>query len=154
MSSPKLNLKKSEICGIGVKKGVQMAFCRCKIVNLNISTIKILGVHFSCNEQLAENMNFVETVNQVEKLLGVWSQRSLPLSGRIVSTTTLALSKIVYVASIVVVPERILNKLESIHKNFIWKGKRTKVRHSSITADYTDGGQKTLTCLPKLKLYS
>ena len=100
-----------------------MAFCGCKIVNLNISTIKILGVHFSYNEQLAENMNFVETVNQVETILGIWCQRSLTLSGRIVSFKALALSKMVYVASLVVVPERILNKLESIHKNFIWKGK-------------------------------
>ena len=70
-------------------------------------------MHFSYNEQLAENI-FVETVNQGEKLLGVWSQRSLTLSGRMVSFKTLALSKIVYVASIVVVPERILNKLEKL----------------------------------------
>ena len=130
------NLDKSEICGIGVKKEVHTAFCGCKIVNLNISTIKILGVHFSYNEQLAENMNFVETVNQVEKILGIWSQRSL--SGRIVSFKALALSKIVCVASLVVVPERILNKLEDIHKNFIWKGKKPKIKHSSIIADYTD----------------
>ena len=101
------------------KKGLQMASCGCKIVNLNISTIKILGVHFSYNEQLAENMNFVETVEQVEKLLGIWSHRSPTLYGRIVSFKALALSKIVYGASMVVVPERIINKLKSIHKNFI-----------------------------------
>ena len=130
---------------------MQMAFCGCKIVNLNISTIKILGVHFSYNEQLAENMNFVETVNQVEKLLGVWSQRSLTLSGRTVSFKTLGLSKIVYVSSIVEVPERILNKLESIHKNFIWKWKKPKVRHSFIIADYTEGGQKDVDISAKIK---
>ena len=106
VSSLKLNLDQSEICGIGVKKGVQMAFCGCKIVNLNISTIKILGVHFKYDEQLAKNMNFVETVNQVEKILRIWSWRSLTLSGRIVSFKALALSKIVYVASLVVVPEK------------------------------------------------
>ena len=50
---------------------MQMAFCGCKIVNLNISTIKILGAHFSYNEQLAENNSFMKTANQVEKLLGV-----------------------------------------------------------------------------------
>ena len=127
VSSLKLNLEKSEICGIGLKKGVQIAFCGYKIVNLNINTIKILGVLFSYNEQLRKNMKFVETVNQVEKLLGVWSQRSLTLSGRILSFKTLALSKIVYVVIIVVVPERILNKLQSIHKNFIFKGKSRKL---------------------------
>ena len=108
-------------------------------------------VHFSYNEQLAENTNFVETVNQVEKLLGVWSQRSLTLSGRIVSFKTLALSKIVYVASMVVVPERILNKLENIHKKFIWKGEKPKVRHSSIIADYMDGGKKDVDISAKIK---
>ena len=151
MSSLKLNLDKSEICGIGVKKGVQMAFCGCKLVNLNISTIKILGVHFNYKEQLAENMNFVETVNQVEKILGIWSRRSLTLSSRIVSFKALALSKIVYVASLVVVPERILSKLESIHKNFIWKGKNPKIKQSSIIADYTDGGQKDVDISSKIK---
>ena len=128
-----------------------MALCGCKIVNLNVSTIKILGVHFRYDEQLAENMDFVETVNQVEKLLGVWPQRSLTLSGRIVSFKTLALFKVVYVASMVVVPERILNKLESIHKNFIWKGEKPKVRNSSIIADYTDESQKDVDIFAKIK---
>ena len=108
-------------------------------------------MHISYNEQLAENMNFVETVNQVEMLLGVWSQGSLTLSGRIVSLKTLASSIIVYVASIVVVPERILNKLESIHKNFIWKGRKPKVRHSSFIADYTGGGQEDIDTSAKIK---
>ena len=96
-------------------------------------------------------MNFVETVNQVEKILGIWFQRSLTLSGRIVLFKALALSKIVYVASLVVVPERILNKLESIHKNFISKGKKPKIKDSSIIADYTDRGQKDVDISVKIK---
>ena len=56
-----------------------------------------------------------------------------------------------YVASLVVVPERILNKIESIHKNFIWKGKKPKIKHSSIIADYTDGGQKDVDISSKIK---
>ena len=64
---------------------------------------------------------------------------------------TLALSKIVYVASLVGVLERILNKLESIHNNFIWKEKKPKIKHSSIIADYTDGGQKDVDISAKIK---
>ena len=56
-----------------------------------------------------------------------------------------------YVASLVVVPERILNKLESIHKNFIWKGKKPKIKHSQIIADYTEGGQKGVDISAKIK---
>ena len=152
VSSLRLNLDKSEICGIGVKKRVQMVFCGCKIVNLNISTIKILGVHFSYNEQLAENMNFVELSIKLKRYLEFGLGEVLTLSGRTVSFKALALSKIVYVANLVVVPERILNKLESIHKNFIWKGKKPKIKHSSlIIADYTDGGQKDVDISSKIK---
>ena len=96
-------------------------------------------------------MNFVETVDQVEKILEIWSQRSLTLFGRIVSFKALALSKIMYVASLVVVPERILNKLKSILKNFIWKGNKPKIKHSSIIVDYTDGGQKGVDISAKIK---
>ena len=37
-SSLKLNLNKSELCGIGVKEGVNLAFCGCKVVNLDKET--------------------------------------------------------------------------------------------------------------------
>ena len=51
----------------------------------------------------------------------------------------------------IVVPERILNKLESIHKNFIWKGKKPKVKHSSIITNYTEGGQIDVDISAKVK---
>ena len=52
---------------------------------------------------------------------------------------------------IVVIPERILNKLESIKKNSIWKGKKPEVRHSTIIADYTDRGKKDVNISAKIK---
>ena len=45
-SSLKLNLNKSELCGIGVKKGVNLAFCGYEVVNLDKETVKILGASF------------------------------------------------------------------------------------------------------------
>ena len=101
LSSLKLSLGKSERYAIRAKKRVQMEFSGCNIFNLNISTIKILGVYFSYSKQLAEKINFMEAANQVEKLLRVWSRRSL--FGRIVPFKTLPLSKIVRVAGMVVV---------------------------------------------------
>ena len=43
-SSLKLNMEKSELCAIGVLKGVQVAFCGCKVVDLTRECIKILGI--------------------------------------------------------------------------------------------------------------
>ena len=91
-------------------------------------------------------MNFVKTVDQVEKLLEGWSQRSLTLSGK-----SKSLSKIVY---IVVIPERILNKLESIKKILIGKGKSRKLDIVPLLQIIRTEVKKTLTYLPKLKLYN
>ena len=42
----KLNLRKSEIAGIGALKGVQVAACCMRCIDLNNNTLKILGTHF------------------------------------------------------------------------------------------------------------
>ena len=46
-----INKKKCEIAGIGAKRGVHAALSGVKNINLNEQAIKILGVHFSYNEQ-------------------------------------------------------------------------------------------------------
>ena len=48
---------KSEIAGMGALKGVQVCGLRC--VDLNNDTLKILGTHFSYNEKLKEEKNFI-----------------------------------------------------------------------------------------------
>ena len=57
-SGLKPNLTKSEIAGIGVLKGVQVAVCGVRYIDLNIYTLKILGIHFSYNKKLKEEKKF------------------------------------------------------------------------------------------------
>ena len=52
MSGLKPNKSKCEIAGIGNLKGVNVALCGLKCVNLQKETIKILGCHFSYNKKL------------------------------------------------------------------------------------------------------
>ena len=42
----KWDLRKSEIAGIGVLKGVQVAVCGMCCIDLNNDTLKILGTHY------------------------------------------------------------------------------------------------------------
>ena len=72
-SSLELILGKSALCGIGVKKGVDLAFCGCKVVNLDKDTVKILGAYFSHNMLLVDSRNFVETISKLEGILSIWS---------------------------------------------------------------------------------
>ena len=46
------NFKKSEIAVIGAPKGVQVAVCGLRYIDLNNDTLKIVGTHFSYNEKL------------------------------------------------------------------------------------------------------
>ena len=46
-SGLKLILSKSEIAGIGALRGVQVALCVIRYIDLNNDTLKILGAHFS-----------------------------------------------------------------------------------------------------------
>ena len=126
-SSLKLDLNKSELCGIGVKKGVNLAFCGCKVVNLDKETVKILGAHFSYNMSLVDSRNFVETISKMEEILSIWSYRALTLIGRISVFKMLPLWKILYISSMKVVPKSITEKLGKLQKSFIWKSKSPKL---------------------------
>ena len=48
------NFKKSEIAGIGALKGIQVAVCGLRCIELNNDILKILCTQFSYNEKLKE----------------------------------------------------------------------------------------------------
>ena len=48
-SGLRLNILKCEVAGKGSLKGVKMAVCGIKCIDLTTETIKILGAHFSYN---------------------------------------------------------------------------------------------------------
>ena len=61
-TSLKVNCEKSEICGIGSKKGIMGAFSNITFVDIVNDTVKILGCHHSYNKQLADDQNFLDAV--------------------------------------------------------------------------------------------
>ena len=162
-SSLTLNLNKSELCGIGVKKGVDLAFCGCKVINLDKETVKILGAHFSYNMSLVDSRNFVETISKMEEILSIWSyqreyqrsyqceyQRALTLIGRISVFKILALSKILYISSMKTIPKFITEKLDKLQKSFVWKSKKSKIKHSTLIRDYSEEGLKEVDIKSKI----
>ena len=82
-TSLKVNYEKSEICGIGSKKGVMGAFSNITSVDIVNDTVKILGCHHSYNKQLADDQNFLDTVANIQSVLNLWSWRGLSLLGKI-----------------------------------------------------------------------
>ena len=74
-SGLELNLIKSKIASIGVRKAVQVAVCGMRCLDLNIDTLKILSTHFPYNKQLKQEKN----VTDIQRVLKVWKMRKLTL---------------------------------------------------------------------------
>ena len=108
-SGLRLNNSKCEICGIGVKKGDNVALCGFKNVDLTTNSVRILGVHFSYNKAICKQRNFTDVIKKIENVIKVWNFRSLTLSGKITIFKTLAISKIVYISYLSSVPNRGVN---------------------------------------------
>ena len=68
-SSLKPNVSKFEIAGIGSSKGVEVAVCGIKCVKVKVNTIKILGIHFSYNNKLNMEKNFLTAILNIQNVL-------------------------------------------------------------------------------------
>ena len=64
-SGLKPNLKKFEIADIGALKGVQVAVCGLRCIDLNNDTLEILSTRFSYNKKLKEEQNFHKTIADI-----------------------------------------------------------------------------------------
>ena len=93
-NSLKINYAKSDVCGIGSKKGAVGAFSNLSSVDLTTETITILGCNHSYNRLL-----------DIQNVLWLWSMRGLSLLEKIQIFNTLGVSKILYVSSMTQVPK-------------------------------------------------
>ena len=107
----KQNLSKYEVAGVGALKGVKVAICGIKCIDLTQEAIKILEVFFSYDKNLHLENNFRKTILNIERILKMWRRRNLTLEGKIIIFKTLALSKITFLAQVLGIPKQIIDTL-------------------------------------------
>ena len=91
-SSLRINSDKTEVCGIGVKKGDSRALSGFNVVDLTCDSTLILGCHHSYNKTLATDRNFLTLVNNMRAVLNLWATRGLSLGGKVLVFKTLGVS--------------------------------------------------------------
>ena len=148
VSSLKVSMEKLFLCGIGSLKGVQGAFCGCNLLDLTLNSLKIPGVHFS---YLVATRNYVEAIKSIQNTPSIWNVRDLSLAGRIQVFKVLGISKIIYLSYVNNVPISIIEELKNIHIDFIWQKKKPKIKHTTLIADYCDGGYKDVDIESKIE---
>ena len=47
-------------------------------------------------------------------------------------------------------PKQMLDQLNTLQKSFIWSNRKPKIKHSTLTADYGEGGYKDIDIKSKI----
>ena len=81
----------------------------------------------------------------------VWRQRNLTLEGKITIFKTLAISQIVYNAFLSSVPKYVIDTLKRIQNDFLWNGKKAKIKHLTLCNSYEMGGLQSVDIEIKIK---
>ena len=99
-----------------------------------------LGTSFSYNYKLCEWENFTPKINKLKTLFNVWSQRDLSVYGRITIAKTLGLSKLLFSNACICTPAHVIDKLNRLIVNFVWRGKKPKFKSDTLIDSKDQGG--------------
>ena len=142
--SLKLNKEKSEACWIGSKKHDKDKPLDCRWINRTGDKICSLGVYHSNDSFIASKHNFLNLLKILQDCLQVWTLRSLSLAGKILVFDTLALSKLIEVATMIAPPKQFIDEANRVQKEFIWDNKCPKIKHCTLIGDYSVRGYKSV----------
>ena len=77
-----------------------------------------------------------------KRILGKWKQRWLTVLGRIQVFKVVFASEPVFTAILKTVSQEFSEALANLQKDFIWGGRKPKIKHATLIADYKDGSLK------------
>ena len=85
-------------------------------------------VFFSHNQASANRLNFGEKIIILEKTLNTWQRINLTPYGKINIVKTLGICKLIYLASVLPVPDHYIQEINKLTFNFTWQGKPPKIK--------------------------
>ena len=115
ISGLKINTSKSECMGIGEARGRKGDFFGLKWPE---HPIKCLGVYLTYDYDDFIKMNYKQRLKKLENTANWWKGGGLTLYGRAQIINSLLLPKLIYIASMFVVPEEIIKKSTGLFLNF------------------------------------
>ena len=137
ISGLKLNATKTKAMWIGSKKE-----CKNKILNLTSirEPIQIFGTYISYDQQKTNGANFFSRIQKIKTKLNMWQTPDLSLYGRTLLAKTIGVSQLIYTASMLTVPENVIQKTQAELFAFLWRNKKDKIKRKVIYQPLVDGG--------------
>ena len=148
VSGMKLNVSKTECVLLGKLKNRNV---NTHGVKINTTCLKTLGVYIGHDKELCYRNNWIRCISDMEKLFESWKTRNLTLFGKCCVVNTLAISKLVYVASILKLPDQ--KEIKYINKlifSFLWSNK-DRIKRNTMIGTIEQGGIGIVDIESKLK---
>ena len=99
--------------------------------------LEILG--FSVTNTVQENYSTI--ISKAQAILKTWYARQLTLMGKVMIINTLISLLFAYVMQVELdLPQNILNQYDQIIMNFLWSGKKSKIKTSALQASKDKAG--------------
>ena len=97
----KININKTECILMGNLAG---KYDNIQGINVNTNVLKCLGIYIGHNKEEFYIRNWMDNYHDIEKLFESWKKRKLTILGKCCIVNSLALSKLLYVASLLPMP--------------------------------------------------
>ena len=142
----KINKTKTEILSLGQgERHEKVCGVHCKT-----EPVKCLGVWIGKNIDEIIELNFKEKVAKLKNILNIWRQRKLTYKGKVVVINSLALSQLLYVSTVLFVPQTIIDDVNDVIFKFLWP-KKVHVKKPVIIQGINEGGLKMPDFASKIK---
>ena len=103
-----------------------------------VRKMKILGVFFGTIN--VDRDNWEPRLSKLDRCLNMWKSRSLSMIGKAWIINILAISKLLYVASILVPPDWVVGKYNQLVWSFLWGSKIEPVARKALHCPVSKGG--------------
>lgn len=113
--------------------------------------IHTLGVTISTDENNHYLLNYKKRLKNMKNLLSGWKCRKLSLKGKVTVINTLAISPLIYLASVIHVPDQVIHEVKQIIVDFVWDSKPPKVAYNVMIQSIENGGLKLVDFECKVK---
>ena len=134
IAGPKVNWNKTKMLKImDINSGISE-------FDFTEEPVKFLGVFVGKNEEHVRRLNWEGKIEKVNNILKTWKMRRLTCYGKIIIIKCLIIPQIVYVATVVPMPEYICKGLHKTIYSFLWNSKREKVKRNICIKPEVEGG--------------
>lgn len=109
-------------------------------ITVTNKSVKCLGIHVGHDKIECYNKNWMKIYHDIDTLFESWKRRKLTLFGKCTVINSLALSKLIYVASILEIPdEDYIKRINKLIYNFIWN-KTDRIKRNTLIGHVKEGG--------------